>query len=112
MPSKELVAACSRPLALTLLDGAESYGYDLIRRVRELSGGQLQWTEGTLYPVLHRLEREGLIVSSWRESEVGRRRKYYTLSAEGRASLAEEKKDWLTVHRLLDDLWTPHSPST
>ena len=111
MLSKELVAACSRPLVLTLLGGVESYGYDLIRRVRELSGGRLEWTEGTLYPVLHRLEREGLIESDWRESETGRRRKYYALTVEGRAALAVEKRDWLTVHQLLDDLWTQNPSS-
>ena len=108
MLSKELVAACSRPLVLTLLNESESYGYDLIRRVREISGGQLEWTEGTLYPVLHRLERERLISSTWREGENGRRRKYYALTARGRASLATEKNDWLTVHHLLDTLWKPH----
>lgn len=112
MLSKELVAACSRPLVLTLLSGAESYGYDLIRRVRELSGGRLEWTEGTLYPVLHRLEREGLIVSTWRESEVGRRRKYYGLTAAGREALVSEKRDWLVVHQLLERLWTQNPPQS
>lgn len=106
MLSKELVAACSRPLVLTLLEGAENYGYEMIRRVRELSGGGLEWTEGTLYPVLHRLEREGLITAFWRESEVGRRRKYYRLTASGLSALAQERRDWMTVHQLLEKLWT------
>ncbi len=107
MLSKELIAAASRPLALSLLATGESYGYDLIRRVRELSGGRLEWTEGTLYPVLHRLERENLITSTWRESDVGRRRKYYALTDNGRTALEAERRDWLTVHTLLDTLWTP-----
>ena len=105
MLSKELVAACSRPLVLTLLQGNESYGYDLIRRVRELSHQQLEWTEGTLYPVLHRLEREGLIKATWREAGTGRRRKYYTLTAAGQSALSAEKKHWLIAHNLLETLW-------
>ncbi len=111
MLSKELISAGSRPLVLSLLAAGESYGYDLIRRMRELSGGRLEWTEGTLYPVLHRLEREGLIDAAWRESEVGRRRKYYALTAVGRVALDAEKRDWLTVHSLLETLWK-QKPST
>ena len=60
MLSRELVAASTRPLLLSLLAEGESYGYALIQRVKELSGGELNWTGGMLYPVLHRLEEEGL----------------------------------------------------
>jgi PadR family transcriptional regulator PadR len=109
MLPKDLVAASSRPLVLTLLAGGESYGYDLIRRMRELSDGDLEWTEGTLYPVLHRLEGEGLISSAWRDAETGRRRKYYRLTPNGRAALKVEKQNWLCVHNLLDRLWNSHS---
>jgi PadR family transcriptional regulator PadR len=61
--SKDLVAASATPMILAILAEGESYGYAITRRVRELSGGQMEWTDGMLYPVLHRLERQGLIKS-------------------------------------------------
>ncbi|MSV28852.1 MAG: PadR family transcriptional regulator, partial [Bryobacterales bacterium] len=57
--SKDLVAASATPLVLAILAQGDSYGYAIIKRVGELSGGHLQWTDGMLYPVLHRLERQG-----------------------------------------------------
>src|SRR5437764_336415 len=72
MIAKDLVAASSRPLILSLLAEGESYGYALIQRVRELSRGEMEWTDGMLYPVLHRLEKERLIESEWRSAESGR----------------------------------------
>ncbi len=103
--AKDLIAASARPLLLSVLATGENYGYAIIHQVRELSQGTLEWKEGMLYPVLHRLEREGLVVSEWKESEVGRRRKYYRLSEPGHAALAEEKKDWLSVHNVLASVW-------
>ena len=105
MASKELVAASSRPLVLSILERGESYGYALIQEVRERSGGELAWTDGMLYPVLHRLEREGLIKARWGKSEAGRRRKYYTLSRAGGTALKAEKAQWLNVHNTLAQLW-------
>ncbi|HVY72055.1 MAG TPA: helix-turn-helix transcriptional regulator [Verrucomicrobiae bacterium] len=105
MIPKDLVAASARPMLLSILSEGENYGYALIQRVRELSGGELEWTEGMLYPVLHRLEREGLIASEWKEAETGRERKYYQLNQSGRNALAEERSRWLTVHNSLCKLW-------
>jgi DNA-binding PadR family transcriptional regulator len=105
MIAKDLVAASSRPLILSILAEGESYGYELTRRVRELSEGVLEWSDGMLYPVLHRLEREGLIVSEWKQSETGRERKYYRLSQGGRKSLRAERQQWLNVHNTLCKLW-------
>ncbi|MBI3876777.1 MAG: helix-turn-helix transcriptional regulator [Verrucomicrobia bacterium] len=105
MLSKELVAASSKPLILAVLADGESYGYELIQRVRELSGGEIEWTEGMLYPVLHRLEEDKLIESEWRDSDNGRKRKYYFLSKEGRKSLRREREQWMTVHQTLTKLW-------
>ena len=110
MLTKELVAASTVPLVLSVLTRGESYGYDLIQHVRELSGGRIEWTEGMLYPVLHWMEDQGLIESEWREAETGRKRKYYRLCQEGRKALAEERQQWLTVHQTLTRLWKlqPH----
>lgn len=105
MLSKELVAASTVPLVLSVLEEGENYGYALIQRVRELSGEQIQWTEGMLYPVLHWMEKEKLIESEWQEADTGRKRKYYRLRREGRKALVDEKQQWMTVHNTLTKLW-------
>jgi DNA-binding PadR family transcriptional regulator len=105
MISKELVGASARPLLLSLLAGGESYGYALIQRLHELSGPDIEWKDGTLYPVLHRLEDERLIASTWRTSETGRKRKYYLITAQGRAALEAEKQQWLRMDSILAQLW-------
>src|SRR5437763_9910812 len=105
MLSKELVAASSRPLILSILSEDENYGYAILQKVRDTSNEQIDWTEGMLYPVLHRLEREGLIVSEWKQADSGRERKYYRLSPRGQQSLQMEKRQWLNVHNTLCKLW-------
>ncbi len=98
---KDLVAASATPLVLSILSEGESYGYAIIKRVDELSGGQLQWTDGMLYPVLHRLERHGYVQSSWGRSETGRRRKYYRLTDRGSEELASQRRQWQVVNSTL-----------
>jgi PadR family transcriptional regulator PadR len=103
--SKELVAASTRPMLLAILAKGESYGYAIIEQVRDRSGGELEWSEGMLYPVLHRLENEKLILSSWKLGENGRKRKYYRLSAAGTKALEVERKQWSTIHNTLTAIW-------
>ncbi len=103
--SKELVAASTVPLVLSVLSAGESYGYALIQRVSELSEGKILWTEGMLYPVLHWMEGEGLVESEWKESDAGRRRKYYRICKAGRKALQAEKQQWVTVNSTLTKLW-------
>src|SRR5436190_1418205 len=103
--SKDLVAASAGPLILSILAAGESYGYALIQRTRELSGGEIAWTDGMLYPVLHRLEAQGLVKSRWGESDTGRKRKYYALTAAGRKALRGQKEQWQVVQLTLDKLW-------
>jgi DNA-binding PadR family transcriptional regulator len=103
--SKDLVAASATPLILSILAEGENYGYAIIKRVRELSNGQMQWTDGMLYPVLHRLENQGLIKSSTRISESGRKRKYYRLENKGAKTLEKHRSQWLLVHSVLKQLW-------
>ena len=105
MITKDLVAASARPLLLSILAEGESYGYALMQRIRELSGGEMEWTEGMLYPVLHRLEREELITSEWKAADNGRQRKYYQLNRTGRRALQEERRQWLAVNQTLNKLW-------
>ena len=103
--NKDLVAATSTPLVLAILAEGDTYGYAILKRVRELSGGGLEWTDGMLYPVLHRLERSGLVQSRWERTESGRRRKYYRVTKAGREQLAEERRQWRTMDETLRKVW-------
>ena len=107
MIRKELVAASAEPLILSLLASGESYGYAIIQEVKTRSGGKLNWTDGMLYPVLHRLEHRGLIKSRWGESETGRKRKYYSIQPAGRQTLREQKEQWMAVTSTLNQIWKP-----
>ena len=103
--SKELVAASAGALVLSILEQGESYGYEIIRRVKELSAGQIRWTDGMLYPVLHRLEAQGAITARWRVADNGRKRKYYALKTVGRRALAEHRQQWDLVNGMLATAW-------
>ncbi|MEO5960492.1 MAG: helix-turn-helix transcriptional regulator [Opitutaceae bacterium] len=108
--AKDLVAASTVPLVLSILADGENYGYALIERVRELSDGEIEWTDGMLYPVLHWLEDNDYVKSRWAESETGRKRKYYSLKAGGKKHLAGHKAQWLAVHETLRRAWrTQHA---
>ncbi len=104
--NKDLMAASSTPIVLAILAEGDNYGYAIIKRVRELSGGQVEWTDGMLYPVLHRLERLGHVEARWQIAETGRRRKYYRLTSQGRAQLADERRQWQAVDKTLRGLWS------
>lgn len=104
--SKDLTAASSTPMVLAILTEGDSYGYAILQRVRELSGGRIEWTDGMLYPVLHRLERLGHVASRWERADSGRRRKYYAITAAGLAQLAEERRQWQVVEETLRGVWS------
>ena len=108
---KDLVAASATPLILGILSEGESYGYAIIKRVAELSGGHLQWTDGMLYPVLHRLEQQGHVAAKWSRSDNGRRRKYYRITREGRAHLAAQRQQWQVVDGTLRGIWMKACPA-
>lgn len=105
---KDLVAASATPLVLGILCEGDLYGYAILKRISELSGGSIQWTDGMLYPLLHRLERLGYVSSSWSTSEAGRRRKHYTITSTGREALAERQAQWTVVADALRQVW--HQP--
>ncbi len=105
MLNRELNAATARPAVLAILSEGESYGYEIIQRVLLLSDQEVEWAEGALYPMLHRLERDGLIEANWKVSEAGRRRRYYRLKPQGKIQLAEEKRQWVVANSLLTNLW-------
>src|SRR3954470_9295822 len=91
MIPKELVAASAEALILSLLSKGESYGYAIIQEVRERSDNHLQWADGMLYPVLHRMEDSGWIESRWVKMENGRKRKYYSIKKNGKKALDEQR---------------------
>lgn len=107
--SKDLVAASAAPLVLAILADGDSYGYAIIKRVGELSGGHLQWTDGMLYPVLHRLERLGFVEARWAKSESGRRRRYYRITRSGQAHLETQRRQWQVVDATLREIWMESS---
>ena len=109
--TKDLVAASATPLVLGILAQEESYGYAILKQVGELSRGHLEWSEGLLYPLLHRLERLGYVESYWRDPDGVRRRKYYRITEQGRAELAEQRRQWAAVVDALRGVWSA-TPAT
>ena len=105
MSSNTLVAASTKPVILALLLSGESYGYQILKRVRQLSGGKMKWSSAMLYPVLRRMEKEGLIRSEWRVSPENRMRKYYMLTDLGRKEFEVEKARWLNIQDALSRIW-------
>jgi len=107
MISKQLMAASTRPIILAILARGEDYGYDIIQKVKSISGGSLEWTDGMLYPVLQRMEMDGLISSRWRASDGGRPRRYYRITGLGQKELATELAGWRSVWKALSKFSAP-----
>ena len=102
---KDLVAASAMPLVLAILNEGESYGYAILKRIDELSGGEMEWTDGMLYPLLHRLDRLGYVEAEWDEPPGGRRRRYYRITAGGQDALSEHRRQWEVVSGALQNAW-------
>lgn len=103
--SKNLVAASATPMILAILEEEDSYGYAIIKKVKRLSDNEIQWTDGMLYPVLHRLEKQNLITSYWEKSSSGRKRKYYSLTEKGGRDFEHLKQQWKLVNKTLNKVW-------
>lgn len=111
MISKNLTAASTKPIILGILKQGNSYGYLIIKKIKEISGGKMEWSDGMLYPVLHRLEKDQLIQSKWVMSEDTRPRKYYEITARGKKALVIEREQWVQVNTVLNKIWDV-KPST
>ena len=107
MVSKAMVAVSTKPIILSILLKGENYGYQIIQKVKEISGGTLEWSDNMLYPVLRRMEKAGFVVSRWKISEGGRLRRYYKITEEGKQELDEERLQWMKIHKALTNLWKP-----
>ncbi len=104
MISKDLVAASSRPFILSLLSKKESYGYEIIKNIQELSDSEIIWKDGMLYPVLKKLCENKLVECEWKMVD-GRKRKYYKITALGLEALETEKSQWEIVNTTLNNIW-------
>jgi DNA-binding PadR family transcriptional regulator len=103
--SKELVGASANPIILSILSNGDTYGYEIIQRVKELSDDKIHWKEGSIYPVLKKLELSGCIKSYWKMEDQQRPRKYYSINEAGRQELAREKEEWYIVQAVFAKLW-------
>jgi PadR family transcriptional regulator, regulatory protein PadR len=88
-------------LVLTALKTEPGHGYSIIRAVRDRSDGEFELLEGSLYPALHRLERDRVVTSSW-SNVAGRKRRVYKLSRKGRAVLEQQERDWRRFERAMN----------
>ena len=109
MISKHLMAASTRPIILAILARDEDYGYSIIQKVKSISGGSLEWTDGMLYPVLQRMEMDGLISSRWKASDGGRPRRYYRITEPGVKEFENELAGWRSVWKALAKFSAPVS---
>ncbi len=102
---RELLKGSSNSLLLCLLEHQAMYGYQIVKELETRSQGYFKFKEGTLYPALHRLEKDGLISSSWQQIANGRQRRYYSITPKGIAKLAVERNQWkdffTAVHLIL-----------
>ena len=105
MISKNLTAASTKPIILGILKQGNSYGYLIIKKIKELSGGQMEYSDGMLYPVLHRLEKDRLIESKWIMNKDSRPRKYYEITKVGKEALVVEQAQWQQVNSVLKAIW-------
>lgn len=99
--SKELVGASTAVLILGVLRREPNYGYEIVRLLNIEADEAFSWQEGTIYPVLHKLERRGLVRCRWREAPTGRKRKYYTITSKGRDALDAGTHQWRVFHDLI-----------
>lgn len=104
--NKDLMASSLAPIVLIILRRQESYGYQIIQELREKSGGQLSVAEGTLYPVLKKMESKEWIDGVWKKVESGRERRYYKLTSKGRNELEQQYSQINFIHELIDKLWS------
>jgi DNA-binding PadR family transcriptional regulator len=106
--SKELMASSLAPLVLLILKSGESYGYEIIQQIRDKSNGQLQIAEGTLYPVLKKMESKKWLTGNWKKADTGRQRRYYTLTIKGNQQIEQQLGEWNFINNIINQLWLPH----
>ncbi len=99
MARSQLLKGTTALLVLAVLSEGELYGYEIAAQIRERSGAFIDPGEGWLYPALHKLELEGALEATWRESEIGPKRRYYRLTRKGTRMLAAQSSEWESFAR-------------
>ncbi len=107
MFSKRLMAASLEPLMLSLLADGPKYGYEIIQRARRISDDRIKWSNSKLYPLLHKMEVDGLVEPFWKPSDSGPDRKYYRLTPKGHEALAAKQREWRSMNAIFAQLWGP-----
>jgi len=103
--SKKTLDGNVETLLLAVLQSGPSYGYAIIQDLRKQAEGILNLGEGTIYPVLYRLEERGLIASTWRQGDNGRQRKYYRLTPKGRKAFANNRLQWQALSKVMEKIF-------
>ncbi|WP_166246103.1 PadR family transcriptional regulator [Paenibacillus turpanensis] len=98
---KEIMKGSIDILLLSIIGRQDTYGYDIIQQLKDHSNGVYLMSQGTLYPALKRLENKGLLSAYWVENEVNGRRKFYSLTNEGKSELREKLQSWDQIHFLI-----------
>lgn len=93
--ARELLKGTADTLVLATFAEGEQYGYQVVKEIEQRSGGFFQFKEGTVYPILHRLERQGLLGARWETMPNGMERRYYSLTSSGQETLRERLTEWV-----------------
>ena len=101
---RELVGSTTATLILSVLNTGSAHGYEIVRRINELSDGIFEWQEGTIYPALHKLEARELIRGEWVEALNGKKRRVYSLTEDGKRALASEAQEWSTYSKAVESV--------
>ena len=105
--NKDLMASSLAPMVLLILQRQESYGYEIIQQLKDKTGGELAVAEGTLYPMLKKMEEKEWVESSWKKADTGRERKYYAVTDKGNKELEQQLSQWTYINNLILKLWKP-----
>jgi DNA-binding PadR family transcriptional regulator len=103
--NKEIMASSLAPIVLMLLRSQESYGYQIIQGLRDKTAGQLNIAEGTLYPILKKMESKKWIEGTWKKADSGRERRYYSITFKGKQELEQQYSQWNFINELIHKLW-------
>lgn len=103
--SKDFIGASLIPLVLIILTESENYGYELIQQLKSRSDARLSIAEGTLYPVLKKMEEKKWVASKWKTADSGKQRKYYSITKKGKEQLNEQVGQWNFFNNLIQKSW-------
>lgn len=101
---KDLMKGSTTMLILNLLSSGNMYGYQMIRELEKRSDNTFTLKEGTMYPILHSLESQGMVEAYWESSSAGRKRKYYHITKKGKKLLDKKKKEWEIYSKAINKL--------